>query len=148
LNPDGLHGPLIPLEGSAMSEGNKKLVIRLIEDLSSGQLDQAFGAVAPDATWWVAGTPQPYTKQQYRDLCAQSHTIFKSGPLLTIKAVTAEDDRVALEAESDADLVNGKHYHNYYHFLFVIRDGRVIEAKEYLDTKHVAESFGDLLSTE
>jgi len=66
---------------------------------------------------------------------------------MIIKAVTAEADRVALEAESDADLINGKHYHNYYHFLFVIRDGQVREAKEYLDTKHVTDSFGDLLST-
>jgi hypothetical protein len=30
-------------------------------------LDKAFDAVADDATWWVAGTPEPYTKQQYRD---------------------------------------------------------------------------------
>jgi uncharacterized protein len=130
-----------------MSEANKKLVTKLIENLTSGLLDKAFDAVADDATWWVAGTPEPYTKQQYRDLCAHSQTIFKTGPVMTMKAITAEGDRVALEAESDADLVNGRHYHNYYHFLFVIREGRVAEAREYLDTKHVADSFGDLLST-
>jgi uncharacterized protein len=130
-----------------MSEANKKLVIELIENLTSKRLDKAFAAVADDATWWVTGTPEPYTKQQYRDLCAYANTIFKTGPVMTIKAVTAEDDRVALEVESDADLINGKHYHNYYHFLFVIRDGQVTEAKEYLDSKHVADSFGDLLST-
>jgi uncharacterized protein len=134
------------LEGGKMSETNKKLVTKLIENLSSGLLDKAFDAVADDATWWVVGTAEPYTKQQYRELCAHSHTIFKTGPVMMIKAITAEADRVALEAESDAELVNGKHYHNYYHFLFVIRDGRVTQAKEYLDTKHVADSFGDLLS--
>lgn len=48
-----------------------------------------------------------------------------------MKGITAEEgDRVALEAESDAELVNCKHYRNYYHFLFVIRGGRVTEAKE------------------
>jgi hypothetical protein len=58
-------------------------------------------------------------------------TIFKTGPVATMKAIAAEGDRVALEAESDADLVSGGHYHNY-HFLFLIRrTGR--EAKEYLD---------------
>ena len=129
-----------------MSETNKKLVTELIKNLSARRLDDAFEAVADDATWWVAGTPAVYTKQQYRDLCAYSQTIFKTGPAMIIKAVTAEEDRVALEAESDADLTNGKHYHNYYHFLFVIRDAKVREAKEYLDTKHVADSFGDLLS--
>ena len=130
-----------------MSEANKKLVTKLIENLSSGLLDRAFEAVADDGTWWVVGTPQPYTKQQYRDLCAHGHTIFKTAPVMMIKSITAEADRVALEVESDADLVNGKHYHNYYHFLFKIRDGRVTVAKEYLDTKHVADSFGDLPST-
>lgn len=130
-----------------MSEANKKLITDLIEDLSSGLLDKAFDAVADDAKWWVAGTAEPYTRQQYRELCAHPNTIFKTGPVMTIKTITAEDDRVALEAESDADLINGKHYHNYYHFLFVIRDGRVTQAKECLDTKHVADSFGDLLST-
>jgi ketosteroid isomerase-like protein len=52
-----------------MSEANKKLVTKLIENLTSGLLDKAFDAVTDDATWWVAGTPEPYTKQQYRDLC-------------------------------------------------------------------------------
>jgi uncharacterized protein len=130
----------------AMSEFNKKLVIELLENLSSGRLDETFEAVADDATWWVAGTSESYNKQEYRKLVGQSSTIFKAPPLMTMKGITAEGERVAVEVESDADLVNGKHYHNHYHFLFVIRDGKVIEAKEYLDTKHVADSFGDLPS--
>ena len=128
----------------AMSESNKKLVTELVENLSGGRLDKAFEAVADNATWWVVGTAESYTKQEYRKLCADSFTIFRAPPLMIMKGIIAEGDRVALEVESDADLINGKHYHNYYHFLFVIRDGKVIEAKEYLDTKLVADSFGDL----
>jgi uncharacterized protein len=129
-----------------MIEANKKLVTELIANISGGRLDKAFEAVSDDATWWVAGTPARYTKDEYRKLCAHANAIFKAPPLMSIRSITAEADRVALEAESDADLINGKHYHNHYHFLFVIRDGKVIEAKEYLDTKHVADSFGDLVS--
>ena len=70
------------------------------------------------------------------------------GPIkLTIKRMTAEDDRVAFEAESDAEVVNGKHYHNLYHFLAVVRDGKIREMKEYHDTRYAAEVFGDLIPT-
>ena len=56
--------------------------------------------------------------------------------------MTAEDDRVAVEAESKAKLVNGTLYHNRYHFLFVVRDGRIHAVKEYLDTLHVMNALG------
>ena len=56
--------------------------------------------------------------------------------------MTAEDDRVAVEAESMAKLVNGERYHNRYHFLFVLRDGRIQAVKEYLDTLHAMSALG------
>jgi hypothetical protein len=56
--------------------------------------------------------------------------------------MTAEGDRVAVEAESKARLANGTLYHNRYHFLFVVRDGRIQVVKEYLDTLHVMNALG------
>jgi ketosteroid isomerase-like protein len=29
---------------------------------------------------------------------------------------------------------NGRTYHNQYHFLFILRDGKIVRMKEYLDT--------------
>jgi ketosteroid isomerase-like protein len=49
--------------------------------------------------------------------------------------MTAEGDRVAVEAESRGLHVSGKLYNNLYHFLLVVREGKVHEFKEYLDTK-------------
>jgi ketosteroid isomerase-like protein len=128
-----------------MSDANKKIVLDLMENLSAGRWDAAFDALTDDAVWWVAGVPQALTKAQFRAVCLESHRIYKGKPQTIPKRVTAEDDRVAMEAESDADLINGNHYHNHYHYLFVVRDGKVCEAKEYMDTKHAAEAFGDLL---
>jgi ketosteroid isomerase-like protein len=34
---------------------------------------------------------------------------------------------------------NGKTYQNLYHFLFVVRDGKIQSVKEYLDTMHAAD---------
>jgi uncharacterized protein len=107
--------------------------------------DAAFDALTDDAVWWVAGVPHPLTKAQFRGVCLEAHRIYKGKPRTIPKRLTAEDDRVAMEAESDADLINGNHYHNHYRYLFVVRDERVCEAKEYMDTRHAAEAFGDLL---
>jgi ketosteroid isomerase-like protein len=128
-----------------MSDANKKIVLDLMENLSAGRWDAAFDALTDDAIWWVAGVPQVLTKAEFREVCLQAHRIYKGKPQTIPKRITAEGDRVAMEAESDADLINGNHYHNYYHYLFVVRDGKVCEAREYMDTKHAAEAFGDLL---
>ena len=53
--------------------------------------------------------------------------------------MTAEGDRVAVEARSSAEHVNGKSYRNEYHFLFVAKNGKLWRVKEYLDTMHANE---------
>ena len=53
--------------------------------------------------------------------------------------MTAEDDRVAVEATSDGMHVSGMPYSNHYHFLFTWRDGKLLELKEYMDTQLVTE---------
>jgi ketosteroid isomerase-like protein len=48
---------------------------------------------------------------------------------------------VAVETESYAELNNGRIYNNDYHFLFIVRDGKIHQVKEYLDTIHTNEVF-------
>ena len=62
---------------------------------------------------------------------------------MTLKSITAQDNRVAVEAESLGVLKpNGKTYNNRYHFLFEIENGQIAKLKEYCDTKHASEVFG------
>jgi len=48
---------------------------------------------------------------------------------------------VAVEAESYAELHNGRLYRNSYHFLFELEDGKIKLIREYLDTQHVIDTF-------
>ena len=57
----------------------------------------------------------------------------------TIRALTAEGERVAIEAESDGIHSSGARYHNQYHFLMTARDGKITGFKEYMDTEHARE---------
>jgi uncharacterized protein len=125
---------------------NKQLVTELFGHLSAGRRQQGLEMLAEDATWWAPGMGT-MPKSQFAEMVVQMDVILKGPIKLTIKRMTAEDDRVAVEAESDGDLVNGKHYHNIYHFLIVIRGGKIREVKEYNDTKYAADTFGDLLPT-
>jgi ketosteroid isomerase-like protein len=52
-----------------------------------------------------------------------------------IQHLTAEDDRVAAELViRGRSKASGRDYENHYHFLFVIREGRIVEFHEHLDT--------------
>ena len=66
----------------------------------------------------------------------------KNGLSITPKAMVAEGDKVAVEAESYGEFPNGRVYNNEYHFLVVVRDGKISAVKEYLDTMHTAEIIG------
>jgi uncharacterized protein len=120
-------------------EDNKKVVLGLLEAMSAGNLNAVSNALADSATWWVAGNfplSGTMTKAKFCELFGNVGSATEGGLRLTPKGVTAEGDRVALEVESYAKLKNGRVYNNQYHFLFVVRDGKIQQVKEYLDTMH------------
>ncbi len=53
--------------------------------------------------------------------------------------MTAEGERVAVEASSSGVHASGQRYKNQYHFLFEFRNGRVLHLKEYMDTEQVTD---------
>ncbi len=67
--------------------------------------------------------------------------IFPGGMRIVIHNMTAEDDRVATEAESFATHISGRLYHNEYNFFMRFRDGKLTEFKGYLDTETAAAFF-------
>ena len=46
-----------------------------------------------------------------------------------------------METESYAELTNGRVYNNLYHFVFIVRDGKIAGVKEFLDTEHTTAIF-------
>jgi uncharacterized protein len=129
-------------------DANKRLVREFLEHYAAGRYDAALAMLAPDAQWWLPGHPQEFPAAGWADKAtverrlASNLKLLPHGLEITIGAMTAEDDRVAVEAESKARLVDGRLYHNRYHFLFIVRDGRIHVAKEYLDTLHAVSALG------
>jgi len=123
---------------------NKALVERFWAAFSAGRLDEALGLLGEDCTWWVAGTTalsKTYDKGEFATLLAGIAPLAPKGITVTPVALTAEGDRVAVEATSYAEFTNGRVYRNEYHFLMEVRDGRIVRVREYLDTEHVTATF-------
>ena len=53
--------------------------------------------------------------------------------------MTAEENRVAAEVNGEAVHASGETYNNQYHFLLIIKDGKILELKEYMDTQLAAK---------
>ena len=126
------------------SDDNKDLIRRFMAAFSAGDVTGVLAMMDDEATWWVAGTMPisgTYSKEAFAKLLANIGDAVTGPILLTPKAFTAEGDRVAVETESLAHTKNGRTYNNFYHFLFEIRDGKILRIKEYLDTMHTNAVF-------
>jgi ketosteroid isomerase-like protein len=128
------------------TERNKQAAMALLR-ASAVHDGPAFAALlADDATYWTLGKPHlfAYCGEKTREaICAYmaSPSIFPGGVEVSFGAVTAEGDRVAIEAETRGVLPDGRVYTNMYHYLFTFRDGKIVRVKEYLDTQSAAEFF-------
>lgn len=127
-------------------EQNKQTAKDFLAASAKHDAERVASLMTDDATYWVQGKPHLFpaagekTKAEiYKYMLTPS--IFKDGLAQSIGAVTAEEDRVAVEVETSGIAPSGKHYNNTYHYLFIFRDGKIARVKEYVDTYHAAEFF-------
>lgn len=129
-------------------DDNKQLVTRFMQDFGKGDVATILGYLTDDATWWVAGSIEGVSgsksKQDFGAMLSGLSGLCEGGAIsLTPKQFTVQGDRVAVETESYAKLLNGRVYNNDYHFVFVVRDNKIAAVKEYLDTEHTRHVFVD-----
>ena len=123
---------------------NKALVSKFWQAFSNGKFDEVLSMLADDATWWVAGTTllsKTYSKSEFATLLGQVSPMAPKGLSVTPTAWCAEGERVSVEAVSYGEFTNGRVYKNEYHFMMVIRGGKFVSVREYLDTEHVTATF-------
>ena len=126
----------------SLEERNRQLVERFIDAMSAGDTARIVDAYAEDGVVWTSGhtlISGTFTKAQIREAAGRIFEAFPQGIEFTIHAMTAQGERVAVEAESRGMHASGKLYNNLYHFLFQFRDGQLVHLKEYMDTELVTE---------
>lgn len=125
---------------------SKEIALSFLEHCFKFEIDEAVALLGGGATWWVLGNAEKIRVSGERDaerirrLLETVRRGFPQGIRMEIAGVTAEGERVAIEAVSAAPLGNGKSYNNRYHFLIEVRGGCVMKIREYMDTEHAYQT--------
>lgn len=121
-------------------EANKAVAHRYMKALIDGDIATIEGLQHPDVKWWILG---------FGDMDRATFVGAVASGLMTaekreaeITGLTVEGDRVAVECHAKMTFAGGKVYANEYHNLLVIRDGLIVEGREYMDTRASAAAFG------
>ena len=120
---------------------NKEIAIKFFEALSSGS-EAYLDFYNDDSIIWTAGNNAiggTRTKKEIIDFAQGILAAFPTGITFNITGMTAENERVAVEVSGEAIHASGEAYNNKYHFLLTIKNGKIIELKEYMDTQLAAK---------
>lgn len=129
-------------------ETNKKIAREYLELIGKGDVDGVVDLFVDDGAIIVESKtllpPEVRGKAAIRELMTALPQMFpETGLRIVIDDVTAEENRVAIRAHSDAKHASGKMYQNRYHFLLYFRDGKIVSSHEYLDSLHLTDVFFD-----
>jgi len=117
-------------------EENKRIAEGYFIAQRSGNLNEGLALLADDATWSVPGNWEmsgTFTKAQMTTMM-ESLNLFEGGLNFDHLSVTAEEDRVAIQTVVSGHLKDGRDYRNNIFFLFRIRDGKIQEVTEVVDS--------------
>lgn len=121
-------------------EKNKEIVLEFFRFLNEQKMNEAFNLFHEDLNWWVIGNlpiSGNYDKRKISLGLKMLHRNF-SDYIFTQSTMTAEENRVSILLESHAvRKSNQKKYNNHFHFLFTLKDDKIISVKEFFDTVHV-----------
>ncbi len=119
-----------------MSHPNYAVAEAFLAAVTAGDLPDRL--LTDDMSAWLT-TQGPVSKEAYQGAIRLFARMAQSRIRFTVDAMTAQDDRVVIEAHSQATLINGEAYGNTYVFSIRVRDGRIA---------WVAEHFNALIAQE
>lgn len=129
-------------------QDNKQTVLDYLAHFGNADVAKLAAAMRADATWWIIGQPRLFpgagtkSRHEMERIWSKLFERMKHGLEMAVIGMIAEGDKVAAEVRSHAELTDGRVYENQYHMFFTIRDGEIVEVREYADTLLIADMFG------
>ena len=121
----------------------ERVVINFFNTLSTGDLEKLRETMHPDAAWnvmvTVPGAGSHKGRDTIIDFLGPIRGQFMPGdPKVNIDRVISKGDIVAVESHSSGHFKNGTEYKNNYCWFVIVKDGKVFEIREYMDSYHVS----------
>ena len=123
-------------------EANKQFVTRFFEAMNTGDVDYIVSAYDAEGTLQTMGNTLisgTFTREQIQAAAGGIYEVFPSGLTFDVIDMIAEKNKVAVEATSRGEHISGQIYSNHYHFLFELREGKLLRLKEFMDTERVTD---------
>jgi hypothetical protein len=133
------------MENQMAESHNVELLREYHAALQAHDAEKMASMLAPDLRYWISPGSAFSGTHTKESVVALLPALFdaQAGPsVLTYREITAQDDRVALVADSTVPLKAGGSYDQTYHWLFKFRDDQIVEILEYLDILEVWKTFG------
>ena len=126
---------------------NKDVVTAIFAETAKGNGRPYIDAIADDAAW--IGRGHNSWSGVYRgkdailsDLLGPLSKLLDGRNTCIPTRIHADGDFVIVEAKGQNQLKDGRRYDNEYCFVIKMRDGKMIEITEYLDTELVSDRLG------
>jgi uncharacterized protein len=123
----------------------RNVLLAYLDALVAGDVERIADSFSEHATWWLHGS-LPLAgirrgRQAILDFLTGAGGLYAPGTQrFEFGEIIAEGDRAVLEWQvKGTSSATGLAYDNEYCGVFVIRDGRITEVREYLDSLHAAE---------
>jgi ketosteroid isomerase-like protein len=127
---------------------NKELLQQVFAALAEGNSRPFVDAMADEFRWIISGKTR--WSRTYEGRAAVLNELFPVLRVLLADRVRtvahrfiADGDQVVVEARGRNVTRSGQPYENCYCFVFTVRDGKLIEGIEYMDTELAAAVLGD-----
>ncbi|MFI9269749.1 nuclear transport factor 2 family protein [Kitasatospora sp. NPDC052896] len=126
----------------------RTVVTRYVTAVAEGDLATITESFAEDATWEYPGD-LPFSRVWtgrdaiVNDFLGAAGALFAPGgaPVVTLRSVLADGERVVAEWTARGTAANGRTYDNRCLGVFTVREGRIVAVREYLDTLHAARTL-------
>jgi ketosteroid isomerase-like protein len=116
------------------SDANKALAIQFFDAWTAGDFDSLAGMVDPDGQYWTLHGRKTILLSEMIKRVRATYGEAQSGLTFTVDTLTAEDDRVSVILQGEADFPDREHYLQLYHVLMTFAGGRVRRLALYYDT--------------
>ncbi|MET0332984.1 MAG: nuclear transport factor 2 family protein [Rhizobacter sp.] len=129
------------------AQSNTRIARSFIERFDANDIPGVLALFADDICYRLMGKPDrlatagPKNKTEIAAVFERMNSRLNGGLRMWVKNTIAEGDQVAMEVESRGELKNGRIYNNEYHMLVTLREGKIVELKEYYDTFHVWDTW-------
>lgn len=126
---------------------NKRVVQTFYDAANRGDTEGFMSQLADDVKWTNIGSTK------YSGTCVGKSELttkllmplfgkLKNGIAAIIHNMVAEGDFVVVQLSGQAETKDGRPYNNTYCHIFTVRDGKIVDVMEYMDTELVTATFG------